>query len=199
MGLLSSQSHFWHSIVRGRFRLQLVRLLRLFPSCTDAALPARVRAALIAPSSAPRAGHYMRCRQLCVCHVSGQSCANHTAGGMRFFRTARGWLQVGDLVDLGTGRPQPGRDGLVSKMRWNVLEALQRFCAGPAAATFYCAQVDPGTQLPSGDAFHIAAWAMLLSGYQGSFALSGRVRHPHPQTPRGRGARSLSLHPGVMP
>lgn len=84
--------------------------------------------------------------------------------------------QVGDLVDLGTGRPQPGRDDLVSKMRWNVLEALQVFCAGPAADAFYCSEPDAETLLPVGDAFHIAAYAMLLSGYQGSFALSGRVR-----------------------
>ena len=83
--------------------------------------------------------------------------------------------QVSDLVNLNNGRPQPGRDKLVSKMRWNVLEALQRFCGGPAGGEFYCSQLDPDTQLPVGDPFHIAAWAMLLSNYQGSFALSGRV------------------------
>eukprot|EP00892_Ulva_mutabilis_P011332 jgi/Ulvmu1/8571/UM045_0013.1 len=83
--------------------------------------------------------------------------------------------QVSDLVDRSTGRPQPGRDNLVSKMRWNVLEALQRFCSGPAMEAFYCLELDAETQLPVGDAFHIAAWAMLLSGYQGSFSLSGRA------------------------
>lgn len=110
-------------------------------------------------------------------------------------------LQVRDLVDLGTGRPQPARTGLVSKMRWNVLEALQRFCAGPAAAAFYCAQVDPGTQLPSGDAFHTAAWAMLLSGYQGSFALSGRVCicPPPLSTDRYRRPRPVPPRLGVVP
>lgn len=78
-------------------------------------------------------------------------------------------------MDLSNGRPQTERSQLVSKMRWNVLEALQRFCGGPAAAAFYCVQLDADTQLPTGDSFHIAAWAMLLSNYQGSFALSSRV------------------------
>lgn len=79
-------------------------------------------------------------------------------------------------MDTTTGLPARGRGNIVSVLNWNVLEAIQRFCAGPASGQDYCADISPTTQLPLGDSFHRATYSMLLNEYQGNFELAGRVR-----------------------
>ena len=85
-------------------------------------------------------------------------------------------MQLEDLVDTSTGLPARRRDNIVSVLNWNVLEAIQRFCEGPASAEEYCADISPTTSLPVGDSFHRATYSMLLNEYQGTFELAGRVR-----------------------
>jgi hypothetical protein len=86
-------------------------------------------------------------------------------------------LQLSDLVDTTTGLPSPGREHLVSSMRWNVLEALREYCKSDGAALRFCEPRDDETELPTGVNFHRAVWEMLSTGYEGSFELAGRVRH----------------------
>lgn len=109
-------------------------------------------------------------------------------------------MQLSDLVNTTTGLPAPGREGIVSALSWNVLEALQRFCAGVARTKPYCAAPLEATGLPTGDNLHIAVYSMLLNEYQGNFALGGRVRPPlhppaSPAPPRCHACMRTGSHP----
>lgn len=102
-------------------------------------------------------------------------------------------------MDTSTGLPAWGRGDIVSVLNWNVLEAIQRFCEGPASGEEYCSNISPSTSLPLGDSFHRATYSMLLNEYQGTFELAGRVRAQSLRTVRNcfevSQLRTLGSHP----
>ena len=107
--------------------------------------------------------------------INAACCVRHVVQGARPLSVAVR-VQLGGLVDRTTGAPQPGREALVSKLRWDVLAAVREYCATAGQAQPFCAALDGETHMPTGTDFHRAVWAMLSSEFAGDGPLKARVR-----------------------
>ena len=87
-------------------------------------------------------------------------------------------MQLNMLVNQTSGLPQPGREGLVSQMRWDVLGGLAEYCLTAGSDRPSCANLNPTTGLPTGPQFDEAVWHMLAEDFVSAGALTTRVRLP---------------------